>query len=127
MPTPIVGSAGAPGGQAGIGAGRKPAGPGVYTQMIRESSTPTPELPSAKPVTAPPPPKARTIPMGLIIALNVVLVLAIVLILYFVFRPATPGTLPDAPEGTTPTAVPPVPKPALPSATLPKPTVPAVK
>ncbi len=76
--------------------------PGAYTQLIRQSVTPAPQLPeTAKPADAAKEPKKRAIPLGLIIALNVVLILAIALILYFVLKPkpdaaASQGAIPSA-------------------------------
>ena len=118
LPAPVFGRAG--------GAAKDAPPPGAYTQLIRESSTPAPELPGSKPAPVAAPPKKRSIPLGLIIALNVVLVLAIVLILYFVFRPtppsATEGEAPAVPAGVKAPAAPKVnvPKPTVPTPTLPK-------
>ncbi len=114
LPPPVFGRAG--------GAAKEAPPPGAYTQLIRESSTPAPELPGSKPAKVAPPPKKRSIPLGLIIALNVVLVLAIVLILYFVFRPTPPAATPG--EGAALPAG--VKAPAVPKPTVPKPTVPAI-
>ena len=94
--------------------------------MIRESSTPAPELPGSKPAPVAAAQKKRTIPLGLIIALNVVLVLAIVLILYFVFRPTPPEAVPGDGAPALPGSIkaPAVPKPTVPKPTLPTPTLP---
>jgi hypothetical protein len=74
---------------------------GEYTRIIKAAvtpPTPTPPMPSA---IIPPPKRARSLPLGLIITLNVVLLLAVALILYFVLRPApsaaTKGALPTVP------------------------------
>lgn len=114
LPPPVFGKPG--------GAAKEAPPPGAYTQMIRESSTPAPELPGSKPAPVATPPKKRSIPLGLIIALNVVLVLAIVLILYFVFRPAPPTATPG--DGAALPAG--VKAPAVPQPNIPKPAAPAL-
>lgn len=85
--------------------------PGVYTQVIRQSVTPAPQLPeAAKPAAEAKAPKKRSIPLGLILALNAVVLLAVVLILYFVLRTKPPaatseGGIPSAsslPKGQAP-------------------------
>ncbi|MBK6487305.1 MAG: hypothetical protein IPF98_10645 [Gemmatimonadetes bacterium] len=127
VPPPIL-AAGVPGSPlAPIGGKSAPSAPppGVYTEMIKQSVTPTPVIAAEPKSAAEPPPRKRSIPLGLILVLNAVLILAIVLVVYFVMKPpasdaqagdGVPAALQDGKLPKAPNA----PKaPTIPKATLP--------